>query len=296
MIDWNADLQSYASIAFTAVAGVGWMAVTIGWLVARNRSLQVDEKEARFEVERRMVAAIRLDEIRHEKLARENIRLAVQARVLGGDPPKEKSGEPGNQPVAGDVAQDDRSDAEFFADMFDGKGNRTRHYTVTIEVDSPVARRAEFRCVDKSRDLSSKRIDLVIEELNSGTQLLASNCWEMWHDDRWVFEARLPQLASIDAGGLPRVVRRRKSDWMKHFDPKDLPLTDRQRIFDELANWFLRLVEGREQASSGDLARSVEEWENYMDPLPPYEGQRVYRRTSLEEPKVRDKTDDGDES
>lgn len=296
MIDWNAALQPSTSLTFAAFAGVGLMAVCIGWLIARKSSLQVEAKEARFEVELKMVAAIRRDEIRQEKLARENIRLAVLAKVLGSDPPKEDSAEPDNHLATDHDSREDRCDDAFFADMLDGRSPRTRHYAVKVDVDSPVARRAKFRCIDESGDLSSKRIDLVVVELNSGTELLATNCRERWHDDRWVFEARLPRLPSLDALELPRVIQRRKSDWMKYFDPKELPLTDRQRAFDELVTWFLRLVEGQEQVVSGGLARSVQEWENYMDPLPHYEGQRVYRRTSLEEPKVRDRTDDEEEA
>lgn len=295
MIDLITGMDPSALWSFAALTTAGWMAVTIGWLMASRETLRAEEREVRFEVERRMVAALRIDEIKHEKLFRENVRLAVQARVLGSEPLAAQPPEIGNDAATGDdEAEVERSDDAFFVDMFEGRTSRSRHYSVKIEVDSPVARSARFRCLDKSSDPSSKRITLVIDELTSGTQLVATNCRELWHDDRWVFEARLPLLPNLDANDAPRVFKRRTSAWMKYFGPTDLPLTDRQRAFDELANWFLRLVEGREQVESGDLSRSVEDWENYMDPLPPYEGQRVYRRSSLEEPKIKDKDDEDD--
>jgi hypothetical protein len=281
-----ASLQFHTVAWIACFVAFGWMGIAICWLAVSKSTLQAEAKQTRLDVERQMVAAVREDEIRQERLVRENVRLAVLAKVMGCDPVASRSGEPCDVTLQDESAATPRSHDALFGDLLSTESRRTRSYTAKVEGNSPVALRARFRCVDKSPDLSSKRVTIVIDELNSGTRLIATNCRQRWHDDRWVFEAILPGVPALDLADIPREFRKRKSDWMKYFGPEDLPLTDRQLAVDELANWFLRLAEGREQPSSGGLAHSVDEWDHYMDPLPHYDGQRVYPRAMLEKPKV----------
>ena len=88
----------------------------------------------------------------------------------------------------------------------------------------------------------------------------------------------------MDGIALPRAFHRRDCDWIKFLEPDGIPLTDRQRAFDELVGWFLRIVEGKEALTGRGFALTVANWDRYQDPLPYYEGQRVYRRRTLEEP------------